>query len=318
MTATAGASPERGLARWNIYQRERFPVLAHGPLIAAFSSGAVCYSAQLRAAAGASRPSIVPASLIVAFVSCLLFFFQLRVSDEFKDIEEDTRWRPYRPVPRGLVTLRELGWLAVVAAVIQLAGALWLAPRLVGPLVLVWVYAGLMTKEFWARDWLARHPFTVLWSHMLIMPLIDLYATACDWLAAGTGAPPGLGLLWFLVASFFNGMVVEIGRKIRVPADEEAGVQTYSSIWGRRRAVLAWLVVMGLTTLFATLAAHAVGATAVVLGILGVLLVVAIVEGSRFLATERVNRGKRIEMLSGVWTIGMYLGVGVVPFLLAR
>jgi 4-hydroxybenzoate polyprenyltransferase len=318
VTATAGASPERGLARWNSYQRERFPVLAHGPLIAAFSSGAVCYSAQLRAVAGASRPSIVPESLVVAFVSCLLFFFQLRVSDEFKDLEEDTRWRPYRPVPRGLVTLRELGWLAVVAAVIQLAGALWLAPRLVGPLVLVWAYAGLMTKEFWARDWLARHPFTVLWSHMLIMPLIDLYATACDWLAAGTGAPPGLGLLWFLVASFFNGMVVEIGRKIRVPADEEAGVQTYSSTWGRRRAVLAWLVVMGLTTLFATLAAHAVGATAVVLGILGVLLVVAIVEGSRFLATERANRGKRIEMLSGVWTIGMYLGVGVVPFLLAR
>ena len=318
MTTATDTTAPRGLSRWSVYQRERFPVLAHGPLIAAFSSGAVCYSAQLRGAAAGSRASVSVASLVVAFVSCLLFFFQLRVSDEFKDFEEDARWRPYRPVPRGLVTLRELGWLAVVAAAVQVGAALWLSSRLLGPLVLVWGYAALMTKEFWAHEWLSRHPFTVLWTHMLIMPLIDLYATACDWLAAGTGSPPGLGLLWFLIASFFNGMVVEIGRKIRVPADEETGVQTYSAEWGRRRAIVSWLTVMGLTTAFAILAAYAVGATAVVAGILGVLFAVSAVEGARFLGTEQRNRGKRIEILSGVWTIGMYLGVGVVPFLLSR
>src|SRR3954452_8052377 len=106
---------------------------------------------------------------------------------------------------------------------------------------------------------------------MLIMPLIDLYATACDWIAAGSGAPPGLGLLWFLLASFFNGMIVEIGRKIRSPSDEEKGVQTYSAIWGPRAAVLAWFFVMTLTTIFALLAAHAVGATTIVAGILGLV-----------------------------------------------
>ena len=79
------APAPRGLARWVVYQRERFPVLGHGALIAAFSTGAVCFSAQLRAAGTgeAARPSA--ASLVVAFVSCLLFFFQLRVSDELKD-----------------------------------------------------------------------------------------------------------------------------------------------------------------------------------------------------------------------------------------
>ncbi|MDF2774634.1 MAG: UbiA prenyltransferase [Geminicoccaceae bacterium] len=318
MTATTHADQPRGLARWIVYQRERFPVLAHGPLIAAFSSGAVCYSAQLRAASANTRPAASVASLIVAFVSCLLFFFQLRVSDEFKDHEEDTRWRPYRPVPRGLVTLRELGSLAAVAMAIQLTLAVWLTPRLLGPLLLVWGYAWLMTKEFWVKEWLASRPLTVLWSHMLIMPLIDLYATACDWLAAGTFAPPGLGLAWFLVASFFNGMVVEIGRKIRSSTDEETGVQTYSAVWGPRRAVASWLVVMTLTTIFAVLAAHAVGATWVVLGILGALALVAVVESVRFLSAMRPGQGKRLETLSGIWTIAMYLGVGVVPFFLAR
>jgi hypothetical protein len=122
--------------------------------------------------------------------------------------------------------------------------------------------------------------------------LIDLYATACDWLAAGSGSPPGLGLLWFLIASFFNGMVVEVGRKIRSPADEEEGVQTYSAIWGPRRAVIAWFTVMTLTTIFALLAAHAVGATWVVLGILGVIFLVALIEGSRFLAAKRPGPGE--------------------------
>ena len=47
MTSTALVAG-RGLARWWVYQRERFPLVAHAPLIAAFSSAAVCLSALLR------------------------------------------------------------------------------------------------------------------------------------------------------------------------------------------------------------------------------------------------------------------------------
>ena len=54
----------------------------------------------------------------------LLFFLQLRIADEFKDYEDDARYRPYRPVPRGLVSLRELAWVGVGAAAIQLALAI--------------------------------------------------------------------------------------------------------------------------------------------------------------------------------------------------
>src|SRR5438128_957883 len=34
--------------RWWIYQRERFPIVAHGPLVGAFSLSAVCCSSLLR------------------------------------------------------------------------------------------------------------------------------------------------------------------------------------------------------------------------------------------------------------------------------
>jgi 4-hydroxybenzoate polyprenyltransferase len=316
VSASVSPAPVTGLSRWVVYQRERFPVIAHGALIFAFSSGAVTYAAQLRVAhgAGLARPS--GASILVAFVSCFLFFFQLRVSDEFKDFEEDSRWRPYRPVPRGLVALRELGWLALAGAAVQLALALWLSPRLVTPLLLVWGYMALMTKEFWLKRWLHEHPITVLWSHMLIMPFIDLYATTCDWLASGAGRKViGVGLAWFLAASFFNGMVVEIGRKIRAPEDEEPGVQTYSALWGRGRAIAAWIAMIGATLLCATLAAREIGSGLLVLGILGVLALAATIAGTGFVRAPRQGTGKRIELIAGLWTIAMYLSVGVISLL---
>jgi 4-hydroxybenzoate polyprenyltransferase len=299
--------------RWVVYQRERFPILAHGALIAAFSSGAVCYAAQLRAARDGAAFSVRGSSLAVAFVSCLLFFFELRVSDEHKDFDDDLRWRPYRPVPRGLVTLRELFWVAVAGAVIQLVLALWLEPRLVTPLLAVWGYMGLMTREFGVREWLRRHPITVLWSHMLILPLIDLYATACDWMPSGAGRVVSSGLAWFLVASFFNGIVVELGRKLRAPVDEEQGVETYSALWGTRRACIAWLGAMAVTLLFATLAAREVGAAWIVAGLLGAIGIAAVLTARRLTHAPVAGAGKRAELLSGLWTIAMYLGVGVLP-----
>ena len=93
------------MTRWVVYQRERFPLAGHGPLVAAFSASAVCFSSLVRGRVARRRQP-----LLVAFVTSLLFFLQLRIADEFKDYEEDARYRPYRPVPRGLVTLRELAW----------------------------------------------------------------------------------------------------------------------------------------------------------------------------------------------------------------
>jgi 4-hydroxybenzoate polyprenyltransferase len=166
------------MGKWWTYQKERFPVFAHGLLIAAFSFSAVSFSVLLR---GSHTLPDWP-SLLVAFLNSFFAFLQLRIADEFKDIDEDTRYRPYRPVPRGLVTLRELGWLGLGTAVIQLLMALALLPPLVILLLLIWAYLALMSREFFAREWLKARPFTYLWTHMLIMPLIDFYATACDWL----------------------------------------------------------------------------------------------------------------------------------------
>lgn len=292
--------------RWWDYQKERFPVLAHGPLIAAFSACAVSFSALLLDA-----PVPPWTSYAVAFVVCLLMFLQLRIADEFKDKEEDARWRPYRPVPTGRIRLSELRIVFIAAAVVQLGLALWLDVRLSWVLGIAWLYLALMSVEFFARDWLKARPITYLWTHMGIMPLVDFFATSCEWMPARGTPPSGLG--WFLAASFCNGIVIELGRKLRQPADEEEGVETYSRLWGMKGGSGAWFAALLGTTLCAVMAARAISFEIPVALALGIALVIA---AWLILGYRRGLSGKKIELFAGVWTLVLYLALGAVPLIL--
>jgi 4-hydroxybenzoate polyprenyltransferase len=308
--ATRSAQKHSLLQSWWIYQRERFPLATYVPLIAAFSLCTLTYSLLTR---GQVHLPSLPAAL-VAFLTALLFFFQMRIADEFKDAREDAQYRPYRPVPRGLITLRELGVAGLLAGGIQLALALWLSPRLVPLLLLVWAYFGLMSREFFVSSWLKAHPLVYMSSHMVILPLIDLYSTGCDWRVAGVTAPTAL--IYLLAASFGNGFVVEIGRKIRAPGDEEYGVATYSSLWGRRRAVLAWLSVLAGTSAAAELAALQIGFGQLVAAACTLWLLLSGLVAWRFLAAEGSRAAKAVETMSGLWTLLLYLALGALPLCL--
>lgn len=306
--------------RWWVYQKERFPLIAHGPLVAVFSYSALSYSALLRHQAHAPGP--VPA--MAAFFTSLLIFLQLRIADEFKDFDDDSRYRPYRPVPRGLIKLRELAIVFVGAGAIQLAIAIRYNAPLTLLLFVVWAYLALMSNEFFARSWLKAHPFTYLWSHMLIMPQVDFYVTACNWMpAAGRFWNPPAGLAWFLIISFFNGIVLEFGRKIRAPEDEEEGVDTYTALWGRNVAVGGWLLALCLTWICVLQASMRLQVVqfgsmhirfVIVSGSLTLsMLAVAALSGLAFLRSPSTRLARRVEMLSGLWTVLMYLSLGVVP-----
>jgi 4-hydroxybenzoate polyprenyltransferase len=308
------AAPITFAGRWWTYQRERFPLFGHGPLVAVFSASAVCFSVLLRVGAGDPVAWPRAGGLLTAFVCCLLLFLQLRIADEFKDYQEDLEFRPYRPVQRGLVTLRQLGVLFVVCAAVQLGLAWAHSPGLVVLLLLSWVYLALMSREFFVPEWLKARPVVYLLSHMLIMPLVDLFATGCDWTTSPSGRPGSLwGLGLFLGASYFNGVVIEIGRKIRSPGDEERGVRTYSALWGPRRAVLAWLGALLTTGLLAIAASVYVGIWHWFIAVIAGLLLGAAALARAFLKNMSLGAGRRIELASGLWTIGLYLSLGVIP-----
>lgn len=296
-------------ARWRVYFAERFPLLLHGVLVLAYVCGAIAYSARLHGQE--SLPGTMP--VLLAFIISLLLFLQLRVLDEFKDSEDDARWRPYRPVPRGIVSLRALGVLGVFAAAIQFALLYLFARGLIVMLIAIWLYAGLMGVEFFVRKWLKAHAAIYMATHMVIVPMITFLITAFDWY--GRGAPNGK-LAWLLAMSYSCFCVIEIGRKIRAPADEEKGVETYSALWGPRRAVTIWLSTMALTGVFAVFASSQIEMSFITFIFALLLIISALFAGVNFLKLQQPGQGKRIELLSGLAALVYFLVPGIAPWLM--
>ncbi len=298
-----------GLAsRWNRYFAERFPPLQHGALIAAFCLGVLGYTARTSSPVQA----LGAASFAVAFVTAFLLILQLRILDEFKDYEEDARWRPYRPVPRGLVSLAGLRRLWFIAAGLQVGAALLLDARLLAGLLLIWLYSGLMGVEFFVRDWLKAHPLAYMLSHIVIVPMIAAWVAACHWLPRGLVQPD---LASVLASSYFAFCVIETGRKIRAPADEEPGVETYTFLWGARRALAAWLAFMLASGVLAIHAASQIRGLLFLAVPLGTLLGLAGLAAVKFLRAAAPGSGRHFNMLSALWTLALFLGLGLAAIL---
>lgn len=314
-----------------MYQKERFPLVKHGALIVVFSGSAVGYGARLTD----THPTVT--SALVAFLSTFAFFWQMRVADEFKDLADDTQYRPYRPVPRGLVSLRELAVAGLLSAATQASLALWLAPSLLGFLLCIWAYFGLMCKEFFVRSWLKTHPVIYVLSHMVIVPLIGSYAVAVQTIPK-TESALNWDLFPFLFACFCNGLVIELGRKIRLPAGEEIGVETYSALWGLALATRLWLGTVFLSAVLTLWAAWQIQALAVVvptviglLGWIGFKVWPWLGASSANLAHRPVplarpapkaaataakpTTNEPLDAPTALWTLGVYLGLGWLPWL---
>lgn len=306
-----GAAPRRAglLARFWAYQRERFPVAGFVPIIAAFTFSSAAYSRLARGSSG-----FIPWSRFgVGALTALVFFFMLRVLDEHKDQKVDLRYRPELPVPRGLVSLGELRAIGGAGLAVVVTLNALIMPALLVPITIVAVWATLMTREFFVRDWLRGHPTAYLLTHMAVMPLIDTYTTGLDWLSVGRHLPSGLGL--FLGVTFMNGMLIEIGRKLRAPDTEREGVDTYTRAWGLRRAPVVWLILLATAASLATLALRHVGSGALELGTIGLALLWSARAAVRFLRHPDAASATGVEQASQLWMFATYLALGTLPFL---
>ncbi len=289
------------------YQAERFPLVQTVPLLGAFSAASVTASARL-----ADRPLPGVTAYLVAFLIVMVFFWQMRALDEVKDADTDRRYRPERPIPRGLVSLKLILSLAGIAAVPAALAAFVLSPFVLVLVIIAWVWLALMSVEFFASEFLHRSPALYLVSHMAIMPLIDLVLTGCEWVPAGS-VPSGI---WtFLLMSFANGCVIEFGRKIWAPENEREGVETYSSAWGIHRSLIA-LAVMTAIAFLALVICGVYLQRPLVTALCGLAVLLPFAWTLfDFARNPDLKRQKRLETLSGVWVLACYLAAAFAPSL---
>jgi len=131
------------------------------------------------------------------------------------------------------------------------------------------------------------------------------------------GVEPPLALVYFLATSFFLGIVIEVGRKIRSPQEESAGSDTYSFIWGRKQSILVWLISMCLSALMAVTVAAQINSVALTAPVLVLLFLAACFAGSKFLKLQTPESARKLDTLSGLWTLATYLFIGLVPLLVS-
>jgi 4-hydroxybenzoate polyprenyltransferase len=288
--------------RFAQYCRERFPPLQHGVVIAAFVFATLGIA---RSAGGGA--ALAPRAFGLGFALALLAFLELRILDEFKDAADDARYRPYRPVPRGLVTLRELRAVGLAAVVVQAGLAALAGPAAVALLVVALAYMALMGREFFASRWLRARPIAYMASHAVVVPLLALLVAACS-----GEAPAVAGFAPYLALAYTGSTVFELGRKIRAPIDEQTGVETYSALWGARRAVGLWWAVLAVSALLAVAAAPSGGDRPLVAALAATTTALAAAVAARFAAAPTPGAGKRIEALSGLWLVASYVALGIV------
>lgn len=234
------------LRRLNIYFKEMYPLLPR--LFLGFLLFFEIYFLVILTNGGGGIPINVGVAEVVGSITIFVFLMALRIADDFKDYETDSRLFPHRALPSGRVYKKDLA--VVLAAVCTVTAVLNLIfmNNLFFFLVLV-AYALLMSFWFFKKYKIQNNLVLALITHNPVQLIMNLYVIsfACF--------KYGIPLLTFnnvliLVTLYFPGFVWEIARKIRAPEDETEYV-TYSKLFGYKKPVYMILGVM-LIDLFTT------------------------------------------------------------------
>ncbi|MFA6295506.1 MAG: UbiA family prenyltransferase [Candidatus Paceibacterota bacterium] len=179
--------------------------------------------------------------ILLSATALFLFFLRLRIFDEFKDYEHDLKHYAHRPVPRGLVSKKELGFILVPLIILEFVIALVSSVDGVIFFIISFVYSLLMFKEFFVRDWIKNHFTVYIASHEVLLFPLFFYLCAINGFKITSLSNPFFWLLVLYVGSFM--FLLEVARKVRSKDLEIASKDTYTAQYGIRGASLLLLVI---------------------------------------------------------------------------
>jgi 4-hydroxybenzoate polyprenyltransferase len=129
-----------------------------------------------------------------------------------------------------VVTLPFLARCGFVAIVLELVIAALLGPTALSWWGVVFGFTLAMRYEFGVGGWLNRHLLVYAMSHNPVVALLGCFA----WASTGTAFDERYWVYLALVT--LGSFAFEMGRKTRLPEEEVRGVESYSSVLGRKQA----------------------------------------------------------------------------------
>jgi len=213
------------MKKWVQFLKERFDPLGHFTMITLFLLGHILLTKSL------GLITLAPWQYIALSFAVVFFFLKLRFYDEIKDYETDIHVNPTRPLPRGLITHRDLYQAIALAIVIELfCFGICSAAGLITGLVAI-VYSLCMFKEFFIGPVLRPHLTSYAVSHTAVTILLSL--SIFSGLTGLMINDLPIDLLLFSLISWLLFNIFEFGRKSYLKNEERENVPTYSNIFGR-------------------------------------------------------------------------------------
>ena len=278
------------IKKWYTYQKERFPVATYGIYIFSIVFGTFCFAIDKT-----YNPNWI--MLLPMFAVAFLQFLMVRIVDEFKDYEEDAKYRPYRPVPRGLVTLKELGILGGICAAVQVGITAILNLKGLIFLGLVWLFFEVMSKSFFIKKLVDKHILLEVTLDELLMPVLVLYLSTFV-------TSISVKLIPFLILSYLGSWIVEIARKVRCKEDEEEGVKTYTAVFGIPAATMIVVILEALIMIMQS----------IILGTKYIIPVIALyvlinIPNILFIIKQNKKLAKTVGLLANIYLIIAYISM---------
>jgi hypothetical protein len=151
--------------RWIQFIQERFNPLAYGTMILLVC---LAHTVTLVTVFQQTWNLFIP---LILFFSC--FFFKLRCYDEIKDYEHDLIHNPLRPLARGLITKKALGFAIVFCWMVEILSLISIGIRTLLFVFPVLVYTLLMYKEFFIGKILKPYLTTYATLHTFVFFLLS-------------------------------------------------------------------------------------------------------------------------------------------------
>ena len=178
--------------------------------------------------------------IIVSFVTLLLFMFHIRVLDEHKDYEFDTKYHKDRPIQRGLISLKELLILDIIGLIVLFVLNIFFPLRAMLFLFIALGYTMLAGNEFFMKNWIRKRFFLYNFLNLLQLLFLQFYLYS---LIDPKFSFKNILLTVHFVFVLFNVGILEFARKLKAKSEETDAKDTYSSRLGIKKSVLVYILI---------------------------------------------------------------------------
>lgn len=226
------------------YTNERFPLVPILLFVFLLTSGySHLFASWLGQSFGWQEPK-----LWITMGTVFLFMLQLRMADEIKDFDKDSKAFPERILSRGIISLGLVRGILYSTILVELLLSFAMGTSHLLVMIVMQVWANLMAQEFFCKEFLDPKVTLNLFLHQLILVPLAIFSAlpfiTLEQLQSAQGLFP---IMTFSVLIY---TIYELARKTWSPDRENDNADSYTRFWGIKGALIVQaslaLIILGL------------------------------------------------------------------------